>query len=50
MIREEHLCSSKLIFLLIKYFFFIILLIVVTAGFLVLDGYLKMRHAKYNPK
>jgi len=38
-------CSSKFIALLIKYFLFTLLLISVTTGFLILDGFLKMRHA-----
>ena len=44
-IKEERVCSSKFIALLVKYFFFTLLLIAVTSGFLILDGYLKMKHA-----
>ena len=44
-IKEERVCSSKFISLLVKYFLFTLLLIAVTSAFLVLDGYLKMRHA-----
>jgi len=49
-IKEERVCSSKFITLLLKYFLLTLLLIVVTTGFLVLDGYLKMRHAQRNPE
>ena len=49
-IKEERVCSSKFVSLLVKYFLFTLLLIVVTSGFLVLDGYLKMRYAQENPE
>ena len=49
-IKEERVCSSKFVALLVKYFLFTLLLIVVTTGFLMLDGYLKMLHAKQNPE
>jgi len=49
-IKEERVCSSKFIALLVKYFLFTLLLIAVTSGFLILDGYLKMRHAQQNPE
>ena len=42
------MCSSKFVALLIKYFLFTLLLIAVTLGFLMLDGYLKMRYAQEN--
>ena len=44
------MCSSKFISLLVKYFLFTLLLIAVTSGFLILDGYLKVRHAQENPE
>ena len=49
-IKEERVCSGKLISLLFKYLFFTLLLILATAGILVLDGYLKTRHALDNPE
>ena len=48
-IKEERVCSSKFVALLVKYFLFTLLLITVTSGFLILDGYLKMRYAQNNP-
>ena len=35
--------------MLVKYFFFVMVLIAITAGFLVLDGYLKTLYAQRNP-
>lgn len=49
-IREERVCSSKFVSLLIKYFFFTLVLISVTTGFLILDGYLKVLHARSHPE
>lgn len=48
-IKEERVCSSKFVALLVKYFLFTLLLLTVTAAFLMLDGYLKMRHAQMHP-
>ena len=44
-IKEERVCSTKLIALLFKYLFFTLLLILATAAILVLDGYLKTQYA-----
>ena len=49
-IKEERVCSSKFVALLVKYFLFTLLLIAMTMGFLMLDGYLKMKHAQRNPE
>ena len=49
-IKEERVCSSKFVALLVKYFLFTVLLLAVTTGFLMLDGYLKMKHAQRNPQ
>ena len=50
MIKEERVCSSKFIYLLVKYFALTMLLIAITAALLILDGYLKNKHAKDNPE
>ncbi len=49
-IKEETLCNSKLIQRLIQYFFLILLLVSVNTGFLILDGFMKTRHAAQHPE
>lgn len=49
-IRKETICSNRLLGKLVQYLFLSLLLIAFTSSILVLDGYLKVQHAKYKPE
>ena len=44
-IKQEKMCSGKLLSLLFKYFLFLMIMFICAASFLILDAYLKTREA-----
>ena len=49
-IKQEKMCSGKLLSLLFKYFLFLMIMFFFAASFLVLDAFLKTRQAQSNPE
>ena len=49
-IKQEKMCSGRLISLLTKYFLFLLAMFAAAAIFLILDAYLKTRQAKEEPE
>lgn len=49
-IKQEKMCSGKLLSLLFKYFLFLMTMLFAAAFFLVLDAYLKTAEAQKNPE
>ena len=49
-IKQEKMCSGKLLSLLFKYFLFLMIMFITAASFLILDAYLKTREAQNNPE
>ena len=49
-IKQEKMCSGKLLSLLFKYFLFLMIMFFFAASFLVLDAYLKTRQAHLEPE
>ena len=49
-IRKEAICSHRFLGKLAQYVFLVLLLLFVTGAALVLDGYLKVQHAKNHPE
>lgn len=48
-IKQEKMCSGKLLSLLFKYFLFLMIMLFFAASFLVLDAWLKTVEAQRNP-
>ena len=42
-IKQEKMCSGKLLSLLFKYFLFLLIMLICAASFLILDAFLKTR-------
>lgn len=49
-IKQEKMCSGKLLSLLFKYFLFLMIMFSCAAAFLILDAYLKTREAQFHPE
>ena len=49
-IKEERFCSNKIFQLLIKYIMIFVVTTGIMIGFLVLDSFIKTRHASNNPE
>lgn len=49
-IKQEKLCSGKLLQLFFKYLLFMAILSLFAAAFLIQDGYMKTQHAQENPE
>ena len=49
-IRQENICSNRLLGSLTSWILMVLLLIFITGALLVLDGFLKFNHAKQNPE
>ena len=49
-IKQEKMCSGKLLSLLFKYFLFLMIMFFFAATFLILDAYLKTREASSEPE
>ena len=49
-IRQEAICSQRFLSKLAQYIFLVFLLLILTGAMLVLDGYLKVQHAKKYPE
>ena len=49
-IRQENICSNRLLGRLTSWILLVLLLVFVTGALLVLDGFLKFNHAKQHPE
>ena len=49
-IKQERVCSGKLVSLLVKYFIFLLLMLLCAALFLIVDAYLKTLNAEKEPE
>jgi hypothetical protein len=49
-IKQERVCSGKLMALLVKYFIFLLLMLLCAALFLIVDAYLKTLNAEKEPE
>ena len=48
-IKQEKMCSGKLLTLLFKYFLFLMIMFMAAAFFLILDAFMKTRQASFDP-